>query len=182
MNSAMVKSRTNLPPLRETTLIVTIANHPALGVEHFEDFASLELVNPILQKMQSALLNIFAQFGERGEQASLEDVRNGLEAQGVLPDMEMLSRQVRENRIWQALENAAFEDARDGWQQAYALHVRSGMLRHELKVAERSFADIGDEASYERLVSVQKEIALEDGIEALIDGFGTSSGRPARNF
>ena len=80
------------------------------------------------------------------------------------------------------METAAFEDALDGWQQALALHQRARSLRDELKVAERSFAEIGDEASVERLDSIRQDLAREDGTDALIEGFGAPSGRPTRGF
>ena len=97
-------------------------------------------------------------------------------------EAEQLETLVRGNRVWQALPEAAFEDARDGWVQAFALHMRARTLNSELKVAERAFAENGDERSYDRLVNLQSEIAKTDGTEVLIEGFGVSSGRPARTF
>ena len=182
MNSPLVKARTQLPPLRETTLVVTIANHPALASENFDEFADLDLEHTILKRVQSALLNLFAGEGERGELPTLDLVKQGLAEAGLTGEFDMLERQVRENRVWQAMETAAFEDALDGWQQALALHQRARSLRDELKVAERSFAEIGDEASFERLDSIRQELAREDGTDALIEGFGAPSGRPTRGF
>ena len=182
MNSPLVKTRAILPGLRETLLIVTIVNHPAVGLEHFDDFVALELSNPVLLKVQSALLNIFAAAGETGEQPSLDDVTAGLEAHGLVGEMEMLQTQVRQNRIWQAMVEAAFEDARDGWRQALNLHVNSNALLKELKIAERAFAEEGDDASFERLVVVREALAQTEGMDALIEGFGLPSGRPARSF
>lgn len=66
--------------------------------------------------------------------------------------------------------------------RSLALYQRSRTLNTELKLAETAFAELGDEASYRRLVSIQAEIANGDGTEALIEGFGVSSGRPLRNF
>ena len=182
MNSALVKQRGDMPRLRETALIMTVANHPAIGVEHFDDFAELDLQNATLIKFQSALLNLFARVGESGELPTLDDVRAEIEAHGLEAEAARLQQQVRENRIWQAAESAAFEDARDGWRQALQLHLRARTLNQEMRLAQQSFAEREDEESWELLVSLQREVALTDGLDALIEGFGLSSGRPSRNF
>lgn len=182
MNSSLVKSRPNLPPLRDSTLVVTAINHPALGLALFDELAELETDHPVLRKVHSALLNVFAVAGETGNQPTLESVHQSLAAQGVEAEHEMLQAQIRHSRLWQALEDAAIEDARDGWQQAFSLHVRARTLNRELKAAERAFEEIGDEASFERLNAIRSEKQKEEGTEALIEGFGVSSGRPSRSF
>ena len=182
MNSSLVKSRSSAPPLRETVLVVTIMNHPAVGLLHFDDFADLEFSHEGLRKVQSALLNIFADAGHSGAQPELRDVQRALEEVELGHEAGLLEKQARENRVWQAMSDAAYEDALDGWKQCLALHQRSGTLHDELRIAERSFAELGDEASYERLLGIQREIALDHGTDALIEGFGLPSGRPARSF
>jgi len=182
MNSPLVKSRPNLPHLRDSTLVITAINHPALGLSHFDELAQLELGHPVLQKLHAALLNVFAVAGETGEQPTKEDVRQSLIAQGAEAEHDMLQQQIRHNRIWQATEDAAFEDAREGWQQAFDLHMRSRTLNNELRAAEKAFDELGDEESFERLNAIRSETQKEEGIEALIEGFGTLSGRPTRSF
>ncbi len=182
MNSPLVKTRTNLPTLRETALVVTIINHPAIGLERFDEFAALEIGHPVLQRVHTALLNIFANAGELDELPGVSDVRTKLDDQGLHGEVEMLEAQVRHNRLWQVLSEAAFEDARDGWLQAHSLHIRTRALDRELKDAERAFNEVGDEQSFERLNAVRLEKQKEEGTEALIEGFGLSSGRPARSF
>ena len=46
----------------------------------------------------------------------------GKQVQGEL--LARLDNQLSHNRVWQSGINAAFEDAVDGWRQAYALHIR----------------------------------------------------------
>ncbi len=87
-----------------------------------------------------------------------------------------------ENRVWQALPDAAFEDAVDGWRQAHLLHLRSHTLFMELKAAEGALAMDDSEENLARLVEIRNEIEKEAGTEALIEGFGVPSGRPARSF
>lgn len=80
------------------------------------------------------------------------------------------------------LPEAAFEDARDGWRQAFHLHLKNLTLNEELKAAERALADDDSQENLDRMLQLQQELCRADGIEALIDGFGVSSGRPAKGF
>ena len=182
MNSSIVRAKTSAPPLRETALLVTIANHPAIGLAHFDEFSALECDHPTWRRVHSALLNIFVESGEDDDQITLYDVERGLESAHMSEAMADLATQVRNSRIWQALTNASFEDAREGWLQAYQLHTRSHALEAELQDAERAFDEMGDEASFDRLVHVKRQLANDDGMEALIEGFGHASGRPTRSF
>lgn len=70
----------------------------------------------------------------------------------------------------------------DGWRQAYRLHIRRHTLESELRLAEGAFAREESEANFEHLVQIRNELAREEGMEAMIEGFGVSSGRPARNY
>ncbi len=182
INSSLVKSGPSAPPLRETALLATVLNHPAIGIGHFDELASLEIEHDMLRKVHIALLNAFAGAGERDEHLTLEMLRQNIDAQGFGAEMNMLETQIRNNRIWQAMADAAFEDARDGWLQALLLHNRARSLKAELKAAARAFDEIGDEASFYRMTHVQDELSREEGTEAIIEGFGLSSGRPASSF
>jgi len=182
MNSSLVRAKTSAPPLREAAMLVTVANHPAIGLAHFDEFSALECDHPAWQRVHSALLNIFVESGEEEDQITFDDVERGLERAHMSEAMTELSTQVRNSRIWQALASASFEDAREGWVQAYHLHARSHALEAELKDAERAYDEIGDEASFDRLILAKQQLASDDGMEALIEGFGRASGRPARSF
>jgi DNA primase len=159
-----------------------VLNHPAIGLQHFDEFSSLQIEHPSLLQLHRALLNVFATAGEAGDQPSPEEVRRMIEAQGLSEQLNALDAQIRYNRIWQAMSEAAFEDARDGWLQAHSLHMRSRALNAELKAAERAFNELGDENSFQRLNAVLLEKQKEEGTEALIEGFGVSSGRPMSGF
>ena len=68
------------------------------------------------------------------------------------------------------------------WTHVVSLHRKSRTLHRELKDAE---AALGSEPSEENLAwlrDVQGRLAALEGSEALIDGFGTLSGRPVRTF
>jgi len=60
------------------------------------------------------------------------------------------------------------------------LHHRQRTLHKELKDAEAALANESSEVNLARLVDIQKQLANVEGMEALVEGFGSSSGRQAR--
>jgi DNA primase len=68
------------------------------------------------------------------------------------------------------------------WKQLLALHRQAHSLLKELKEAELALAHESTEANYSWLRDVKERLSALDGTEALIEGFGVSSGRPARIF
>ena len=180
LNSALLKKGSNRMPLREAVLVTTVLNHPAILARHFEDFASLNLTSAPARQMQGAILDTIAELGDTDATAVL--VRQTLHDCGLAEILEAAEKQLRENRIWQALADAGFEDAADGWKQALALHQRSHMLNLELKAAEAAMASEDSEENFARLVDIRKELERSETVEALIDGFGLSSGRPAKGY
>ncbi|MEL6966928.1 MAG: DNA primase [Pseudomonadota bacterium] len=182
MTSSLVQRSASRPPLREAVLVGTVLNHPMVGIAHFDAFAGLDLVHATTKAVHAGLIDLLAEAGEETDAPTLETVAQALDGRGLTKAREALDARVRESRVWQAQSDAAFEDASDGWQQAFTLYQRARALDVELKRAENAFAEQGDEASYQRLRSVQAEIANSDGTEALIEGFGVSSGRPMRGF
>ena len=74
------------------------------------------------------------------------------------------------------------EDVARFWHQIVTLHRRKRTLSRELKEAERALGTEPSEANFARLKDVQNRLAALDGTEALIEGFGEPSGRPARSM
>lgn len=181
-NSSLVRSRAGLPGLRESALVATIVHHPAIGQAFFDEFSALEFSHEGLKQVHRALLDVLCLAGESGEELTVAGLDEKMRAAGHGEALDRLAAQIRNNRVWQALEDAAFEDARDGWKQAYDLHQRAHELRSELMDAERHLIERGDEASLDRLIALKEQLAHSEGTEALIEGFGLSSGRPARSF
>ncbi len=183
MNSSLVTSRTSLPPLRDTTLVATVLNHPEIGVAEFDELAALDFHHPVLKALHRALLDILASALDKGGDApTVESLRSALSARGLDAEYALTTSHVRHNRVWQAMEGAAFEDAEEGWKQACALRARSGELTAELRAAQEAFEAVGDEHAWDRIVSLKREMEREVGLDALIEGFGAPSGRPARSF
>ena len=77
---------------------------------------------------------------------------------------------------------AAPDDVLVTWQQLVALHRQWHSLLKELKEAEQALGQDASEANYLRLRDVKARLSEMDGTEALIEGFGASSGRGARSL
>jgi DNA primase len=170
--SAMIGGRAQ-PPLREAVLVVTMVNHPALLATHLDQFAHLDLSRD-LDGLRSAILAAVAD----GD----PEIRETVSARGFGPLLGRLEAQVEANGIWQVASTAADSDAAEGWLQALTLHARTGTLHRELKAAEAALADEPSDANLARLNDIRTELAKSEGTEALIEGFGASSGRQARLY
>ncbi|MCB1463760.1 MAG: DNA primase [Nitratireductor sp.] len=182
LNSSLVKRGSARIPLREAALLMTIVHHPAILSVLFDDFTDLTLTARPVADLQRLVIDCFAEWdGEVGEDAAAQ-LAETLKQAGFGETLASLDRQLRDNRLWQALPEAAFEDALDGWRQAHALHMRTHTLHRELKAAEGALAEEDSERNFERLVQIRNEIARTDTVEALIEGFGIPSGRPVGSF
>lgn len=180
--SKLVKKGYGGASLREMALVSGIAFHPALGFEFFEEISTLQFQSNDASKLQSVILDGFANWSGEGDFPDREYIEGLLEAGGFAETMAEMQRHLSASGLWQLLPEAAFEDARDGWLQAHVLHNKNQTLNRELKTAERALADDDSQENLERLLQIQQELARVDGTEALIDGFGVSSGRPVRAF
>jgi DNA primase len=179
--SGLVAGYSALPSLRESALALTVVNHPALFFEDFDALRQIEFESRDMRRFWQAVMGVAA---ASGPDLTREELMTALETQGFDALLASLDRQVRFARLWTATEEAAIEDAREGYQQALALHMRARALvkqRHEI---ERELADAVErsaEAEVERLMLTLKEVQLEvvrlENQEALVDGFGVMSGR-----
>jgi DNA primase len=164
-------------PLREVVLVMTVINHPALLQAHLDEFAHIAFSSTDLDRLRAAILEIVSH-GD-GDGAS---IRDALAAAGFGTILDRLEDQIEKAGHWPARPEAADTDANEGWLQALTLHRRARTLHKELKDAEGALGDDPSEANLARLVDIQTELAKSEGTEALIEGFGASSGRAARAF
>lgn len=179
--SSIVSERATLPPLREAVLALTVVNHPALLFEDYDGVSSIEFENRDLQKFWSSMLNAAASIGPK---MSREDLIESLEADGFSTLLSGLDQQIRFCRAWTATPAAAIEDAREGYQQALALHQRTRSLLWQKRELESELAYATEEGDGEAmpqilraLQEIQSEITRLENQEAIIDGFGVMSGR-----
>jgi DNA primase len=166
------------PSPREAVIVMALVNHPELAEERHEDLAGLELASPAAARLLGAVLDAIS--GAPADTAG--HLREALISAGLGDDLEALERVVRRQGVWQAGENANKIDAETGLKHALALHYKSVRLNKELRAAEMALGNEPSEESYERLRDIQNQISSVEGTEALIEGFGSLSGRSARNF
>jgi len=84
--------------------------------------------------------------------------------------------------VWGARPEAAPDDVLMTWRQLIALHRQWHSLIKELRDAEQALGQETTEANYSWLQDVKARLSVLDGTEALIEGFGQSSGRPVRSL
>lgn len=176
--SSLVATQSLAPSLREATIVLTLLNHPALIEENFEVVATLELDHTGLTALHSAILDILASH----EASEGKEIRKILMANGFSELLDETERVVRRARLWPATLRAAEEDAREALKQAMHLHLRARTLHKELKAVEAALAADASDEIFARLIDIQNEIRKAEATEALIEGFGLSSGRPAGGF
>jgi DNA primase len=175
--SALVRGVKAQPSLREAAILLIGINHPRLVEEVFGLFESLDLLNPELKALQAAILDAHADQRE----PSRADISTRLETMGHPGILDSVDQMVRRARLWVATDEAAIDDAREAFMQALHLHHLSRTLHDELKVAEVALANDASEENYARLIDVQSQMRSTQGMEALIEGFGVSSGRGSAN-
>ncbi|MEJ6783796.1 DNA primase [Aminobacter sp. Piv2-1] len=175
--SAMVKRAGTIMPLRETCLVVALANHPILIDENFDHVERLDLSSGELRQLHSVLIDAMAHH----EADNRDEVVGAIGRAGCIEIWERAVALVRKARQWTALEDAAIEDARDAFAQALHLHRSARTLHKELKQAEAALATDPTDENYRHLVEIQAQFHDVQATEALIEGFGVSSGRTGRN-
>jgi DNA primase len=170
--------RANQGSMREVGIVVGFINHPLLIAEAFDYLAELELPEGELSRLRSAVLDVAMTAAALDRQAIL----SALEGRGLRGVFDALEARVRANRDWMFLAEAAVEDAREALRQALHLQHRQRFLHRELRNAEVAFAAEQTEQAYAQIVAIKQEMDNLAGTEALIDGFGLLSGRPARSI
>ena len=177
-------------PLREALILQAALNHPWLLHDHMEELAEAEFRHADTQKLKSALIDVFAhhsagEFREDSGSASEAD-RTELVAEldrlGFGALLGRIERSITTLSVWGAQPQAAREDVLLTWKQLVALHRQWHSLTRELKDAEIALGQDNSEANYTRLLDVKARLSSLEGTEALIEGFGASSGRKSRSM
>ena len=178
--SNMVRSGGGTLPLRETAMLVAMINHPMLLDEHFEAFEHMDLPHPELKRLHGAILDAIAHDVAHERTALIAAIVGA----GLEPAWERAVALVRKARQWPALEDAHPEDVREAFGQAAALYSRARELRAQRASVQSALAEAveaGEEQSCQHLLHVLNTISVDianlERLEALVDGFGVSSGR-----
>jgi DNA primase len=163
---------------REATIILALVNHPALVEDKFEALASLDCETPVAQKVLGDILALAV----RHHDISAEDLRAALGVRGHGPALDRMADTLTRQGVWQVGVETARTDAETGLGHALALHNKKVQLNRELKAAEAALGEDPSEETFERLRDIKNQITTVDGTEALIEGFGSLSGRATRSF
>jgi DNA primase len=167
---------------REALILQTLINHPWLLHDHLEEVAALELAHPEAHKLRAGIIAAFANdhhhSPEPSEQA--EKMRADLQAGGFSQSLQRVGLAITTGAVWGAQAGAGREDVLSTWHQLVSLHRQWHSLLRELKDAEAALGEEASEANLAWLRDVKARLAEVDGLEALIEGFGESSGRLQR--
>jgi DNA primase len=109
-------------------------------------------------------------------------MRADLERAGFSQALQRVEGAITTSAVWGAQAGAAREDVLATWHQLVSLHRQWHSLLRELKDAELALGAETSEAHLAWLRDVKARLSEMDGTEALIEGFGESSGRFQRSL
>jgi DNA primase len=164
---------------REALILTSLLNYPWLLHDHVEEVAALDLSHPDAQKLREGIIAAFsADHHHSGDdEAQSEKLRADLTRAGFSELLQRLERAITTPAVWGAQGGAAADDVLATWKQLIALHHQWNSLLRELKDAERALAEDANDHNFGWLRDVKQRLAAVEGTEALIEGFGESSGR-----
>lgn len=174
--SALVKRSSEGMSVREATIIAALVNHPALIDENFAHVEFLDLANTDLKRLHAAILDAMAHDMANDRNAVIAMI----ERAGCGEIWARVVALIKRARQWPALETAGLDDARDAFSQALHLQRSARTLHKELKQAEAALASDPTDENYRHLIEIQAQFRDVQATEALIEGFGVSSGRAGR--
>jgi len=178
-NSRLLKQGHSAEPSpREAAIIMALVNHPKLAENRLETLAALDLPTPAARQLLAALIDLLA----RDHDLTGETAGRALGARGFGEVLERMRSVLHRQGVWQSGTETAEIDAETGLKHALALHYKSIELNRELKAAEMALGDDPSDETFERLRDIQNQITTVDGTEALIEGFGSLSGRATRSL
>jgi DNA primase len=169
-------------PRREALILQAALHHPWLLHDHLEELASLEFRHAEAERLKSALIDIAAHSASHAAALDAAALEAELAMRGLAELAARVAAAITTSSVWGARPEAAPDDVLVTWQQLVALHRQWHSLLKELKDAEQALGQDASEANYLRLRDVKARLARMDGTEALIEGFGASSGRGARSL
>ena len=177
-SSSVLRGHRAAIPRREALILQAVANHPWLAHDHLEELSAIEFRHADTQRLKGALIDLLAHDGELDAEA----LNAQLAARGYGDLLGRMQKAITTPDVWGAGPQAAPEDVLMTWKQLVALHHQWHSLIKELKDAEQALGQDSTEANYSWLQDVKARLSVIDGTEAMIEGFGASSGRPVRSL
>jgi len=163
-------------PRREALILQAALNHPWLLHDHLEELSHLEFRHSDAERLKATLIDIAARAATLDPAA----LKAELFARNLSGVVERVTAAITTASVWGAREGAAPDDVLVTWSQLIGLHRQWHSLLKELKDAEQALGEDASEANYLRLRDVKARLSTMEGTEALIEGFGASSGRGSR--
>jgi DNA primase len=181
--SPIMRGQRSAMSRREALILQSLINHPWLLHDHLEEVAALELAHPEAHKLRAGIIAAFANDHHHSPESSeqSEKMRTDLAAGGFSQSLQRVEGAITTSAVWGAQSGAAREDVLSTWHQLVSLHRQWHSLLRELKDAELALGEEASEANLAWLRDVKARMAEVDGTEALIEGFGESSGRFQRS-
>ncbi|NWG24951.1 MAG: toprim domain-containing protein, partial [Pseudorhodoplanes sp.] len=174
--SPLVRGSRSVSPPREALILLAVIRHPWLLESHAEEFAALEFLHAEADLLRRAIL-------EAGTEENILDsaaLEATLRRRGLEKALNQVKNAITHTSDWPAWEGAAEADVEQWWTHVVTLHRKQRTLNRELKDAERALGEEPSEANWAWIRDVQGRLSALEGTEALIEGFGALSGRPAR--
>jgi DNA primase len=165
-------------PRREALILQMVLNHPWLLQAHGEELSAIEFRHAEAERVKAALIDIHADDGALDHRA----MRAELARRGLADLVTRIEKAITNPSVWGAGPEAAPADVLMTWTQLFTLHRQWHSLIKELRDAEQALGREPTEANYSWLQDVKQRLSVIDGTEALIEGFGSSSGRPGPTF
>ena len=181
--SSIMRGQRSAMSRREALILQCLLNHPWLLHDHLEEAAALDLPNGEAHKLRAAIIAAFAADHHHAPEAAehSEKLRADLEKSGFSQTLQRVDGAITTVAVWGARAGAAREDVLSTWHQLVSLHRQVHSLLRELKDAELALGDDASEANMTWLRDIKARLAEVDGTEAMIEGFGASSGRSQSN-
>ena len=181
--SPLLRGQRSAISRREALILQSLIHHPWLLHDHLEEVAALELAHPEAHKLRAGIIAAFANDHHHNSEPTeqSEKMRADLAAGGFSKVLQRVDLAITTSAVWGAGPGAAPEDVLSTWRQLVSLHRQWHSLLRELKDAELALGEEASEANLAWLRDVKARLAEVDGTEALIEGFGESSGRFQRS-
>ena len=177
--SSIMRGQRSAMSRREALILQCLLNHPWLLHDHLEEVAALELAHPEAHKLRAAIIAAFASDHHHSPDAAehSEKLRADLAKSGFSQILQRVDSAITTMAVWGARSGAAREDVLSTWHQLISLHRQVHSLLRELKDAELALGEDASEANMAWLRDIKARLSEMDGTEAMIEGFGASSGR-----
>jgi DNA primase len=180
--SPIMRGQRSAMSRREALILQCLINHPWLLHGHLEEVAALELAHPEAHKLRAAIIAAFAHEHHQSPEPSgqSEKMRADLAKSGFSQILQRVESAITTSAVWGAQAGASQEDVLSTWHQLVSLHRQWHSLLRELKDAELALGEEPSEANLAWLRDIKARLSEMDGTEAMIEGFGDSSGRSQR--